>query len=206
MRQDPDSPVSPRLSQSARPLTPDQRRFCHEFAIDHNSTHAYRRIHPSSSYAAAAVSASRLLRQAKIRREIETIEAANLKAANVTARRVLRELAYIAFVDPIDLWRNAPDGSFTLRRLDEIPPRARRAIQSMQVRRESMTDGENPVVDVEQIEFHFHDKVKALGMLAKHLGLFDKGAGLPQLLELLQMENNSNGSSKQPTSNGKGVR
>ncbi len=165
-------------------LTPNQQRFCDEYVVDRNGVQAYFRAFgrltskgSPRSYRAAQVEASRLLSNPIIRKEIDAARTEHSRSCHVSARRVLRELVAIAFADPLDCF-GTDDSTGLLRPLDlrEVSPMARRTMGSIKITSKS-------------IEYRFHDKLNALEMLAKHLGLFDKGNALQQLIALIQNEN-----------------
>ena len=88
---------------AAKPLTPAEQRFIEEYLKDPNGTKAYMAVKPGGTDAAAAVSANRMLRKAKVKAEIEKRRIALSLATGITAERVLRELASLAFGDVREL-------------------------------------------------------------------------------------------------------
>ena len=88
--------------------TEAQRRFVDEYLTDLNGTRAYRVAYPGASYAAARTNAGRLLALPAVAREVRAGRAAQRRRTRVTADRVLRELAAVAFSDIADLF--GPDG------------------------------------------------------------------------------------------------
>ncbi len=84
------------------------------------------------------------------------------------AERVQRELESIAFMNPQDLLK--PDGS--VMKLQEMPQHVARTIKRLQV---SYTEEENEdetVTVIKHVQIDFWDKMGALEMLARRLGLF----------------------------------
>ena len=141
-------------------LNPKQQRFCEEYMIDLNATQAA--IRAGYSVKTAKEQASRLLTNVNVSREIERLQALQSKRTGVTADRVIRELAKIAFVDP-DRVINADDGTIKADATDED----KAAIQGVKVKRSSSVNG-----DSFENEVKLYDKTKALELLGKHLGLF----------------------------------
>lgn len=75
-------------------------RFAREYVIDRNGTKAAARA--GYSKATSVVQASRLLRNAAIAERIVELEEKYLAAADITAERVMEELARIAFAKTND--------------------------------------------------------------------------------------------------------
>ncbi len=144
-------------------VTEAHRRFVDEYLIDSNGTRAYRVAYPGASYAAARTNAGRLLALPTVAREVRAGRAAQRRRTRVTADRVLRELAVIAFSDIGDLFD--PDGRpIPVQQLD---PATRRAIAARTV--SSATDASG--VLNEKFHVRLWDKLRALDLLARHLGL-----------------------------------
>lgn len=177
-------PSSDRVDGSFEPLTESELKFCSEYAIDHNGTRAYRLAFPTRSYETAKVNASKLLTKPNVKKEIAALEAEHLRATGITARRVLRELAAIAFADIGDVWGGGPDGIPQPRAWDKVPPLARRTIANVKVKRRKQV-GQDGEWIVEELDYKFHDKLTALDKLAKHLGLTSDGEAIRQLLGLV---------------------
>jgi phage terminase small subunit len=84
----------------------------------------------------------------------------------ITPKRVVEELAAIGFARATDfLW--VSDGELTIRDTDTLSKSDRAAIASM----ERSTSG---------IKLKFYDKMKALELLGKYMGLFDGSGGEPE--------------------------
>jgi phage terminase small subunit len=149
------------------PLNERQKRFVDEYLIDLNAAAAYRRAGYAARGNAAEVNASRLLRHAQVRAAIEERQRVRLQSTQITAERVLQEIARIAFLDPRGFFR--ADGS--LRPLHELSDVQASALSSIESFEEFAGSGENraKVGDVRKIKFW--DKVRALTELSRHLGL-----------------------------------
>ena len=141
-------------------LNPKQQRFCEEYLIDLNATQAA--IRAGYSVKTANEQGARLLVNVSVSREIERLQAVQSRRTGITADRVIRELAKIAFVDP-DRVINADDGTIKADATDED----KAAIQGVKVKRSSSVNG-----DSFENEVRLYDKTKALELLGKHLGLF----------------------------------
>jgi phage terminase small subunit len=166
-------------------LSTSERVFIDEFLIDCNATAAYRRAYPNSSYETARVAGSRLVAKANIRTELKAAMKARSERTRITAIRVLKELARIAFSDIFDLF--GEDGQLAPART--IPLDSRRAIASVKVRKLktiTRTEGKSTVTETEQVvEYKFWSKLDALGKIANHLGLSTEIPPLDSLLMTL---------------------
>lgn len=162
-------------------LTENQRRFVDEYLIDLNATQAYRRAFPGTTYATAAVEASRMLKKPNVVKEVKAARSALAKRSRITAEKVLREYARIAFSDVGDMV--AADGKIAPMR--NIPLEARRAIASVKVGRSKTTRlGEESVEECE-VEYKLWPKTEALNKLFTHLGLSSEITPLDALLASL---------------------
>ena len=144
-------------------VTEAHRRFIDEYLIDLNGTRAYRVAYPGVSYAAARTNAGRLLALPAVAREVRAGRAAQRKRTRVTADRVLRELAVVAFSDIGELF----DSSGRPIPLRELDPATRRAISAVSTASVSDPSG----IVSEKFHVRFWDKLRALELLARHLGL-----------------------------------
>lgn len=140
-------------------MTEKQKRFCEEYLIDLNATQAAIR----AGYASASSSeqGSRLLRNVQVRARVDAALAARSARTGVNADRVIRELARIAFLNAPDLV-NMDDATL----LADASREDTAAIASVKVKQ--------MYGDVEGVEreIKFADKLKALELLGKHLGMF----------------------------------
>jgi phage terminase small subunit len=108
-------------------LTPKQAMFVAEYLIDGNGTRAA--IAAGFSEASAAVTAARLLKNAKIARIIAERQAQRTAKLDITAQRVLDELAKLAFYDIRDLF----DETGKLKPITELDDLSRAAIAGIDV-------------------------------------------------------------------------
>jgi len=143
-----------------RPLSLKQRRFIEEYLIDMNATAAA--IRAGYSERAAHSHGSYLARRPNIAAAIERVLAARRMDLRVTAERVIRELARIAFAD-IGRIIDWSDEDMTVRPPGTLTEDERAAIAEVAVVKRS--DGVAARVTL-------HDKERALEALCRHLGLF----------------------------------
>lgn len=143
-------------------LTTKQLIFCKEYLVDMNATRAI--IKAGYSKKSAETQGSRMLRNVKVDTYIKQMTKVRTEKLDITAERVLEELAHIAFFDI----RNIFDGN-SLKQVSDLDDKTARAISGIKSRIEK-TDGEN---FAEVVEVKSNDKLKALDMLSKHLGLYE---------------------------------
>lgn len=141
-------------------LTKKQKLFVDEYLIDLNATQAAIRAGYSPDTAKAIGSEN--LTKPDIRAQIDKAMAERSKRTGVNADRVVMELAKIAFINAVDVI-NAEDATLK----DDAAPEDTAAIQSVKVKTFPTKDGEG----VER-EIKMADKIKALELLGKHLGMF----------------------------------
>lgn len=147
-------------------MTPKQEAFVREYLIDLNASAAYRRAGYSSGN--ADVLGPRLLGNDGIQAAVSQAVAARSKRTEVTADRVLQELARIAFLDVAQLLND--DGS--IRRIQDMPEDARRALAGLEV--VEIGGGEGLALAKKA---KLGDKTRALELLGKHLGMFRDTSG-----------------------------
>ena len=142
-------------------LTEKQRRFCDEYLVDLNATRAYMAVYKAvKKEETASVCAAKLLRNAKVKTYLQKRMKDRQERTQINQDDVLRELASIAFLDITDIV-SVRDGKVFIANTDELPPDKRKMISGIK-------EGQYG------IEIKFYDRLKALEMLCKHLGLFDQ--------------------------------
>lgn len=141
-------------------MTKKQQLFCEEYLIDLNATQAA--IRAGYKPESARSVGSENLKKPEIRARIDKAMAERSKRTGVNADRVVRELARVAFVnasDVIDMNKaTVIDGACA----DDTA-----AISSVKVKNIPTDDGE-----IVEREIRLADKLKALELLGKHIGMF----------------------------------
>lgn len=138
-------------------MTKKQKRFCEEYLIDLNATQAAIRAGYSPD-TAKAIGCENLTKP-DIRAHIDRAMAERSRRTGVNADRVIQELAKIAFVNATDV---IDPKTATVK--ENALPEDTAAIQSVKVK----TFGEDGL----EREIKMADKLKALEMLGRHLGMF----------------------------------
>ena len=138
-------------------MTKKQKRFCEEYLIDLNATQAAIRAGYSPD-TAKAIGCENLTKP-DICAHIDRAMAERSRRTGVNADRVVQELAKIAFVNATDV---IDPKTATVK--EDALPEDTAAIQSVKVK----TFGEDGL----EREIKMADKLKALEMLGRHLGMF----------------------------------
>ncbi len=140
-----------------RGMTSRQAIFVTEYLVDLNATQAA--IRAGYSPKTAAWTGPRLLAKAHVAEAVEKAMAARAQRTEITADLVVAELAKIAFADPRDLMEWGPEG-VTLKESALLT-----ADQAAGVA--EVAEGSGRTVRLKK-----HDKVKALELLGRHIGMF----------------------------------
>lgn len=161
-------------------LTEKQKIFINEYLVDLNATRAYKVAYPNvKKDDTAAVNGNRLLRNAKVKEYLNERMKEREKRTEITQDKVLEELAAIAFsngskyakvIEEIVYDENGEvlldhNGNIVKQKVvdlvltDELSETDKKAIASIK-------RGKNG------IEISTCDKVRALELLGKHLGMF----------------------------------
>lgn len=144
-----------------RQLSEQRQRFVDEYLIDLNGTQAA--IRAGYSAKTANEQAARLLANVSIQQAISKAMAERSKRTGVNQDRVVLELAKLAFINAGDLI-DPKDAS--------IRPGASKedlaCIQSVKVKQSHSSKG-----NVTEREVRLSDKMKALELLGKHLGMWN---------------------------------
>lgn len=144
-------------------LTKKQKRFIDEYLIDLNATQAA--IRAGYSPGTAQQIGSENLSKPVIRARLDKAIAERSKRTGVNADRVIMELAKIAFVNAEDVI----DMDTATVKAGALPEDTA-AIQSVKLK----TFGEDGI----EREIKMADKLKALELLGKHLGMFTEKVNL----------------------------
>ena len=147
-------------------LTPQQEAFAAGVAQGLSQAAAYRRAYPRSvAWKDETVweKASRLAAQGKVQARIADIMAKAAAANEVTQERIVKELARVAFANKRAVMRWGP-GGVTLVDSDELSEDDAAIVSEVQ---ETTTESGG------SIKLKTHDKLKALELLGRHLGMFN---------------------------------
>lgn len=151
-------------------LTDKQRMFCEEYMIDFNATKAAIRSGYSQKTAQeiGAQNLSKLIIQNYISEKIKN----QSKRLEISSDRVILEIARLAFVDV----RKIFDSEGKLKDITTIDDDTSAAISSFEVddlkAYNEESDSYGKIGEAKKIKLY--DKIRALEMLAKHFGMFEK--------------------------------
>ena len=99
------------LEELEKDLEDNHKKFCHEHIKHWEKARSYMRVYPDSTYEAAAVSANRLLKNAKIVQYIDFIKDDIAKEAGISKLSLINELKLIAFSNlPLIILKFEKDG------------------------------------------------------------------------------------------------
>lgn len=141
-------------------LTKKQKIFAEEYLIDLNATQAA--IRAGYSTESAGSIASELLKKPDIRARIDKAMAERSRRTGVNQDRIVMELAKVAFANPTDLINT---GDATVK--EDAARDDTAAISAVKVKCIQTDDGL-----IEEREIRMADKLKALELLGKHVGMF----------------------------------
>ncbi len=150
-------------------MTKAQENFCNEYLIDFNAARAYKVTYKScKTDETAYANSSRLLRNAKVQEYIQKRIKEREERTEITQDQVINELAKIAFFNPKEIFND--NGS--LKNIKDIEDKDAGVIIGIDSYEEYIGRGEEREAIGETKKIKFADKLKALELLGKHLGMF----------------------------------
>jgi phage terminase small subunit len=158
-----------------RTLTAKQEAFAREYLVNgRNAASAYRTVYNTRcSPKIASGEGAKLLKHPGITLAVEQAAAKAAADLQITAERVIAEVARVAFFDPRRLYRS--DG--TLKQPLEWDDDTAPVVASMEVCEGREGQGENCLSGGLTKKVRFSDKVEALKLLMRHLGLLNGKGG-----------------------------
>lgn len=170
-------------------MTNAQKRFCDEYLIDFNASRAYKAAYKScKSDLTARTNASKLLTKTNIQEYISEKQKEIEERTEITQKKIIQELAKIALFNIKDIYNE----NGTLKKITELDDDTAKAISGVKILQKAGAmkisinpEGKDEEVPIEHIpeqtvEFKTNDKVKALELLGKHLGMFKENVNLTQ--------------------------
>jgi len=157
-----DVPLPPEALSFCRDnagLTQRQRRFVEHYLITANASEAARRAGYSARSAKSA--AAQLRRSSAIVAALEAAQTARADRMQLSADRVIAEVAKLSFVDLAAIF-DWSDGALKLKSPQEIAPEDRAALAQI-----TLSTGKSGT----RVHVKLFDKLKALDLLFKHYGL-----------------------------------
>lgn len=142
-------------------MTPKQEAFCKEYVIDLNATQAF--IRAGYSAKTAGPCAGKLLKKPEIQTRIQVLMDKRAARVEVSADKILQQLALMGFSDIRELF----DAAGNIKNIHDMPDGIAASIQAIDVVKKDF-DGEPATVH----KIKLADKQKSMELLGKHLKLF----------------------------------
>jgi phage terminase small subunit len=157
-------------------LNEKQQRFADEYLVDLNATQAA--IRAGYSEQTAKQQGSRLLTHADVQAAITAGQQARSERTGISQDRVLEELAAVAFSRLSDVATWAEDGELVMVPSSDLAPAQLAALREVRSTTSTVVfkDGGERTTVYKAVKQH--DKIRALEMLGRHVGLWKEG-GLP---------------------------
>lgn len=150
-------------------LTPKQKIFADEYLIDLNATRAYKMAYPNvTKEETAAAAGARLLRNVKVEEYIQERMKDREKRTEITQDMVLKELAKVGFFDIRRLF----DDSGKPLDITGLDNETAACIVGLEVMDIYEGTGEDKEFVGYIKKYKLSDKLKALEMIGRHLGMF----------------------------------
>ncbi len=144
----------------AAKFTPKQAEFVRQYLVDLNATAAA--IRAGYSERTAKSQGQRLLTNVDVSAAIAAAQAEREQRTEITQDRVVSELAKIAFGSARDVMEWGPNGVI-FKKSDDLTDDQAAGIAEV---------SESTTKDGGSLKLKRHDKVKALELLGRHLGMF----------------------------------
>lgn len=163
-------------------LTEKQKIFVDEYLIDLNATRAYKAAYPKvKNDSTAAAAGARLLRNVKVQNYIEKRIQERAQRTEVTQDKVVQELAKIAFSKGTDFvqvvmktgYRSLVDEEGNVIGREPYEYQAVEIVNTDEIPEDSQAAIAGIKQGANGIEIKLNDKVKALELLGRHLGMFN---------------------------------
>lgn len=145
-----------------------------------NGTKAYQKFYPKSSDENAANRFRDLVRISEIESYLKEKQESTLEELNLTHKDIVQELYNWAYSDITEtLLLNAEQ-------IKELPKEVRRLITKFKHTKRTFGENNENIEDV--IELHFVSKEKAIDMLNRHLGFYEKDNEQANKTQIVQFE------------------
>jgi phage terminase small subunit len=153
-------------------LTPAQELFAQHVAAGKSQAEAYRTAYPKSvkwKDSAVWCNASKLMADTKVSQRVEELKAKHATKFEITAERILLEIARIAYFDPRKLYH--PDGSPIP--INELDDDTAAALAGLDIHEEYEGTGKDRKFIGYTKKYKVSEKNAALDKLAKYRGLYE---------------------------------
>jgi phage terminase small subunit len=161
------APKSKDINKKGADLSQKQEVFIREYLIDGNGARAAEAAGYGKN--SAAVTASRLLRNAKVREKLGGLTSEHLEKLEITAEKVLQGLAELAYFDPRKMYNQ--DGTF--KKIHEMDEATVHALTGADVEKLFKHFGKGQAEEIGTItKVRYADRGLNLERLGRHLKLF----------------------------------
>lgn len=158
------------MSSKSNPygLTDKQFRFCEEYMVDLNATQAA--IRAGYSKKTSMEQGYQLLHKTSVLSQITDLKKEASEKIKITEEEILEELLNWAYSDITETLLLTPE------QLKELPPEIRRLITKVKHTKKDLHDKTTGKVieTINTVELHFVSKEKAMEMIHKHTGFYEK--------------------------------
>lgn len=163
-------------------LDPLAEAFVHAYLISFNATKAYKKVSPDVTHESAMQLGYRMLQRLEVKEAIEQLRKVQLERFQISADRVLQEIALLAFQNAGDYGEWDEKGNLVIEASTELPHHLKACIKSIErdTRRFPGPDGE--MIEEHKLKVTFHSKDRALEMLGRHINLFRDVASAPVIV------------------------
>jgi phage terminase small subunit len=150
-------------------LSPKQEQFCREYLIDLNATQAALRAGYSAKTAYSQ--GQRLLKDVEVQACVQKLKDARAERTDITADKVLKELALIGFSNMADYAKWGGEGA-CFYDSDELTKEQSAAVAEVSSKKTTYRGKDDDEKETVEIKLKLHDKKGALVDIGRHLGMF----------------------------------
>ncbi len=152
-------------------LNEKQIRFIEAMLIEPDAKAAYIAAGYKARGSAAEANASRLLRNDKVKNALQAARNARAERTEITADKVLKELALIGFSNMADYAKWAGEGAYFYDS-DDLTREQAAAVAEVSSKKTTRKTQNDDDVETVEIKLKLHDKKGALVDIGRHLGMF----------------------------------
>lgn len=161
-------------------LNDQQALFVRYYLVSLNASDAA--LKAGYSKANAGVIGHQLLKHPIISAEIKRRQKARAKRLEINGENILRELARIGFADVRAYVSVTDDGEIRVKATDEMDDDAAAAVQEISQTTTEARGGKRGEIEIttKNRKVKLHDKIRALDLMGRHVGLWKDGIDLGQ--------------------------